>query len=191
MVVRNHSTANASNSAICGIARVGAKRAIRRLKNVGKHKRTLSVGHLLTPECAVVAQPCIEAIAGTALDDKSTMNPESDPRTSAPVAERRRNQRIEVALPVAGELLALHAGVTLVNISRGGCLVQGDTSLSVGVTYAFRFTPAGAAPTTVSVRITHILRITRDGAAEYAMGGEFVDTPAAEIDRLLHICEER
>jgi hypothetical protein len=143
------------------------------------------------PGYADVARPLLSAIVGALFDDKSAMSSETHLHTSTRVAERRRNNRIEIAVPVAGELLALQAAVTLVNISRGGFLVQADVSLNVGVTYQFRFTPAGAEAITVMGRITHILRVTRDKGGEYAMGGEFIDTPSADIERLVGICEER
>jgi hypothetical protein len=107
--------------------------------------------------------------------------------------ERRRHTRVDVVLPVRGELTGLNGSVTLLNVSAGGFLIQGNVSLPVGVDHEFRFTADGHEPVVVTGRITHVVRVARGTRVEYAMGARFADTggqaQTANVERLVRLCE--
>jgi hypothetical protein len=116
------------------------------------------------------------------------MNP--DPVQSR---ERRREPRLEVTNPVAGQLLPFNTPVSLLNVSAGGLLIHSDTSLVVGAACELRFALPDEGSVDVTVRITHVLRLFHGDQVSFAMGGAFTGIGgvgfAAAVARLIRACE--
>jgi len=107
--------------------------------------------------------------------------------------DRRESPRLEVLERVQGELRALEMPVALLNLSRGGFMMQSPIAFIVGGSHDVRFTAAGKEPILLSARVIHTMRATASGSASYMVGLEFVDTDAETqqaIDALIGLLNE-
>ena len=103
--------------------------------------------------------------------DERDAAPGSDAVSNRATVERRRSIRIEVRERIEGHMRPFDVPITLVNVSRGGFLMQTPIKYGLGAIHEFHFTKGDDDP--IALRA----RIVRGGgsAGQYQFGLEFVE----------------
>jgi hypothetical protein len=107
--------------------------------------------------------------------------------------DRRWNRRLEVLERIEGRVVPQDVPIAILNLSRGGFLVQAPIDFPIGSIQKFRFSVAAAEPITLHAQVIHARRASAVGTASYVIGLEFADgsTPigARAIDTLMQLGE--
>lgn len=93
-------------------------------------------------------------------------------------AERRRFQRVDVRINMAGQLSS--SRVRLVNVSTGGCLVHASHMLEPGEPHVLKFRrDPGGEPLALHTRVVYAAPMAGDPDIVCVAGLEFVEDSAA------------
>lgn len=107
--------------------------------------------------------------------------PHLDAGTGA--VERRRFPRLEVLERIDGQFNALEVPIRLLNLSRGGFMVQAPYQFTIGETHYFSFVGADLNPIVVHARIMHSMRASAGGVVSYVAGLEFLELHTAASEQ--------
>lgn len=99
--------------------------------------------------------------------------------------EGRRSPRIDVLERVAGEVGPGNVPVTLLNLSLGGCLMQGAVEYPLGQTIELRIRMDGKTPIPIQARVVHAMRATAGEITSYISGLEFLDRGNTDFEQAL------
>jgi len=111
---------------------------------------------------------------------------DTEPReavSNTSLTDRRRNRRLDVVVPLEGQIVPGQDRVTLLNISEGGFLMQSPSGFPDGAIWEFRFGIENGDELVLRGRIAHTMRSTTSDGVSYIVGVEFVDDGSAEHAR--------
>ena len=100
--------------------------------------------------------------------------------------DRRRSPRVQIFGKLHGQLVAVDVPITVTEISLGGLSLETPIEFPVGIVHEFSLTLGDGSLVTVRGRVAHCRRILmQDDSQNYAVGVQFIDDEAAEIDAVI------
>jgi hypothetical protein len=107
--------------------------------------------------------------------------------------DRRWTPRLKVLEKIEGRIMPQDVAIAVLNLSRGGFLIQAPIEFPIGSIQQFRFRIAAAEPITLHAQVIHARRDAGRATGPYVIGFEFADattpTGARAIDTLMELVE--